>query len=504
MNLSRRTLLPAAVLAGLLGLPAPASADQIAYTCAGDNDLCVVDPDSGSPTNLTNTPLAVEKQPYWSPDGTKLAYYGQYPGSISDVYTLDVASPGVASNVSQTPDSYEGFYPIAWSPSGARIAFTSDPAASPSPLDDEILVGSPDGTLTPFSVGSSPSAEAHPDYSPDGTKIAFARGQAVYTASAGGGDSGTAQQNGYQPDWSPDGTRIATVTGDAIRIARVDGTGTPVTVGSDLNGFVIDGPFFSPDSSRVMWAKQQLIYIARADGTGSITTITPPNGRPLNRPSWSPDGTRIAFSGADATHSNFDIFVANADGTGSPRSVASTPTDDFDPVWKPDPDAQPQPDPEAQPPVGPPVDPPAPPGTQPRPPVTISLAQFRKPEWTGTNPPFVLISFVSCPNDYPTSNPRCQWRYNGTIKTKVSTPGRPRLLAAKPKKKTLKLPGVPVDLAPGESGELRLQVPKKAQKALKPGKTYKLRVSVEQTTGSDPVVKTTKTLQLKVPKKKGK
>ena len=67
-----------AVSVALLLPPAIASADQIAYGC--DNDLCIVDPDSGSPTNLTQTAGVTEREPAWSPDGTKLAFTGNLPG----------------------------------------------------------------------------------------------------------------------------------------------------------------------------------------------------------------------------------------------------------------------------------------------------------------------------------------------------------------------------------------------------------------------------------------
>lgn len=483
-------LIPVATLAALALFPATASAaDQIAYTCGQPADLCVVNPDSGSPTNLTNTAGATERQPYWSPDGSKLAYYGTYGGGYGDVYTLNVASPGVATNVSQTATSWEGFYPISWSPSGTRIAFSSDPASSPSPTEDEILIGSPDGTLVPFAVGSSASAETYPAYSPDGTKVAFVRGLGTYLASSSGGDGGTALVGGggYNPSWSPDGTRIATLAGNVIRVSRVDGSAAPVSVGSNLSGFIIDGPFFSPDSTRVMWAKQQLIYIAKADGTGPVTTITPTYGRPGNSPSWSPDGTRIAFSGANSTSSNFDIWAANSDGSGTPRNLTSTPGDEFDPQWKPDPNAQP--------PVDPPVDPPDNPT---RPPVTVSLAKYAKLYITAGPNPYVLIAYISCQYPTPASIAAgCKFDAEAIYSSSGKTAPGTRAAA----KKKIKFGSGSLDLAYGEEGELRLKVSKAGKKLLRPGKTLKLKVTINQRVGDDPVVTTTKTLKLKVPNK---
>jgi len=61
--------------------------------------------------------------------------------------------------------------------------------------------------------------------------------------------------------------------------------------------------------------------------------------RPLNRPiisrpAFSPDGTRIAFSGpiTDGTDGRWAIYVANVDGTGL-RQLTNPELGDFDPAW---------------------------------------------------------------------------------------------------------------------------------------------------------------------------
>jgi TolB protein len=50
-------------------------------------------------------------------------------------------------------------------------------------------------------------------------------------------------------------------------------------------------------------------------------------------PSWSPDGTRIAFSRVSAGHAH--LFVVNADGT-EPRQLTEGASDDVAPTWSPD------------------------------------------------------------------------------------------------------------------------------------------------------------------------
>ena len=488
-----RALASFAAAATLLALPAIASADQIAYGC--DNDLCVVDPDSGSPQNLTQTAAASEREPAWSPDGTKLAFIGNLPGAGWELYTLTIASPTIATNVSQTNDRTEGGAPIQWSPGGERISFSAIYNSNAPPnLGSDVFVSPAAGTAAPTPIGSTSSQENYGRWSPDGTQIAFARRQAgaggIFIGAADGTGTPVALANsggGIQPDWSSDGTRITFVAdgaSDLIRVARVDGTGTPVTLG-DTTGLNVQGPFFSPDGTRVMWQTQQNLRIRNADGTGATTTISHPGmvGFP---PSWSPDGTRIAFPAYESTYQKIQIWVTSSDGTGTPRSLTPDGFDNLNPQWKPDPNAQP------------PVDPPVVPT---RPPVTVSLAKFRKLYITGGRIPYVPIAYVHC--DYPTPASiaaGCKFDADAIYSSSGKTAPGARAAA----KKKVKFGSGSLDLGYGEDGELRLKVSKAGRKLLKPGKKLKLEVTIEQRVGDDPVVETTKTLKLKVPKKKGK
>jgi dipeptidyl aminopeptidase/acylaminoacyl peptidase len=72
------------------------------------------------------------------------------------------------------------------------------------------------------------------------------------------------------------------------------------------------------------------IYVINADGRGQTRlTNFDVSG---DKPSWSPDGTKIAFHGNDC---NLEIFVMNADGS-NPTVLTCNPAHESDPSWSPD------------------------------------------------------------------------------------------------------------------------------------------------------------------------
>jgi TolB protein len=102
-------------------------------------------------------------------------------------------------------------------------------------------------------------------------------------------------------------------------------------------------PTWSPDGSEIAFEgapgpseyDNRAIYVMNADGTGT-RRLTSPNDINDFDPAWSPDGTQIAYAGTDVSTGKADIFVMNADGSQVQQLTRTPDTWDFGPTWSND------------------------------------------------------------------------------------------------------------------------------------------------------------------------
>jgi WD40-like Beta Propeller Repeat len=171
--------------------------------------------------------------------------------------------------------------------------------------------------------------EAYPSWSPTAIgKIVYAAG-GLRTINAGGTDDAplTADASDISPDWSPDGSKIAftRLTAGNREIWVVSpGTGQAVQL---TNTAVHElSPDFSPDGSKIIFSALGQLHTINADGTNR--TPLPIAGE---TPSWSPDGQKVTYERAD------EIYFANLDGTGEtmvPSPGGALPGS-REPDWRP-------------------------------------------------------------------------------------------------------------------------------------------------------------------------
>ena len=177
--------------------------------------------------------------------------------------------------------------------------------------------------------GDACNCNADPAFSPDGTKIAYIQVKNccvdeetadVYVESWDGSDRTpitTDTKPKFGVTWSPDGKQLAYGYyngGFRVAVVNADGTGAhDVATG--------ENPSWSPDGTRIAYDDSKFhIFVANADGSNAHQIA---DGE---KPAWSPDGTRIAFDDKD------DGFTVRLDGSDR-QPVASGLTEL---AWSPD------------------------------------------------------------------------------------------------------------------------------------------------------------------------
>ena len=260
-----------------------------------------------------------DTDPESSPDGQKIAFsratytYRDIGGTTEEIYTVDIHVMNAdGSGLREVADDPALDRDPAWSPDGSKIAFVSNRDA---PVDAtyansyDIYVTNADGTGEPIRITNQPGNESDPNWSPDGSKLLYVSTADTPAFPNPGGDAEIYAMNpdgtgvsrltdntafDSTPDWSPDGKGIALSSNRdgkrAIYKMNADGSGQTKI---DYQAHCIDSQ--DPDLPRCM-----------GDGY----------------PVWSPDGTKIAFLRSIRDWGQYyDVFSnMNPDGTGLSRT----------------------------------------------------------------------------------------------------------------------------------------------------------------------------------------
>ncbi|MEM9950845.1 MAG: hypothetical protein AAFV93_19665 [Chloroflexota bacterium] len=294
------TVMMSAGVVALFQFASTTSDGNILFTQFDGNDyeIFVMDGD-GNIEQLTNNDVN-DWAAGWSPDYSEIAFRSQLDG-MSRIYVMNADGSDMRAI---TPDTlYAGDWGRAgiptWSPDGESIAFEAVDFVNTSNNFDIFVVNVDNGKIE--QITDTPSNEWHPDFSPNGRQIAFARDEVgtdcyntcdIYVMDADGSNQFRyTYTDGMDvfPQWSPDGNHIL--------------------FHSERNG-------------------NSDIYVMSAYGC-SPTNLT--NSDTLERVArWSPDGNSIVFR--SERDGDSDIYVMNLQ-TGETEIRTDNFLDDRYPDW---------------------------------------------------------------------------------------------------------------------------------------------------------------------------
>lgn len=230
----------------------------------------------------------------------------------------------------------------AWSPDGTKIVW----ARTTQSNFQGIWVMNADGSGQTMLTSGASGADYNPGWSPDGQKIVFASirdniNGDIYVMDANGQNPTRLTTTGgnSRPAWSPDGTKIVFETNGEVFVMNANGTGQ-TNLSNDPGHF--DGEAaWSPDGTRIAFMSRRAgpdqIYVMQANGSNPVNVSNDLNVDD-DDPAWSPDGTRIAFT-SDRGGGQNDVWAMTSTGA-SPAALTTAVQADADPDWQPVPPAR--------------------------------------------------------------------------------------------------------------------------------------------------------------------
>ncbi len=256
----------------------------------GNFDIYTVLPSGQALQRLTTDPL-FDACPAWSADGKRIAWcHGVQRGGVIDVWTMKLDG----SDKHQVTDlGGRATFPD-FSPDGSRILFTFAPIGSSNA--DLFVIGS-DGTGL-IQLTTNPANDVLGAFSPDGDRIVFTSDRTgvgqVYVMDANGGNAVQLtfdpEFKDQVPDWSPDGSQIAFAAGDPgdILVMDADGSNQHTVVPGATDDF---GPTWSPDGAQIAFIRfdDRTVRVVNADGSG-LHAVRSFGLQAV--PAWQPRGDR--------------------------------------------------------------------------------------------------------------------------------------------------------------------------------------------------------------------
>ena len=358
---------------------------QIAFTSdrAGGDNIWLMNVDGSNRRQLTKESFTLLNNPTWSADGKYIAarkhFTTQRSAGTGEVWLYHVAGGnGVALVERPNPQFQKELGEPMFTPAGDAIYFSRNTTPgntfeyAQNSNEQLFAIERYDmKTGERTTVAGGPGGAVRPTPSPDGRWLAYVHRERakskLYIKDLRSGEERKIYDNldqdmqetwaihGVYPnmDWTPDSRSILFWAGGKIRRINADGSGLQeipfqvadtrdvvdpprpqVSVYSDT--FSTKMPRFaslSPDGRRVVFESLGRLYIKDAAG-GAPRQLTAPDGDFQLYPSWSRDGSRIAFVSWNDQRLG-EIRTVGADGSGM-RTVTQVPGHYRRPRFSPD------------------------------------------------------------------------------------------------------------------------------------------------------------------------
>jgi Tol biopolymer transport system component len=273
----------------------------------------------------------------------KIVFSRQESGNIWNIYIMDITGGNQTRLLSSTYKDYDPHFRY----DGEKIVFGRE-TVSTNPVSEDIYVMNSDGSTPVNLTGEISQKCVEPKWSWDGTKIVYSLLAGVddydiYTMNADGTGKQalvTGTTNDVWPGFSPDGKYIVFerfIGSPANQKSKIctysisDHTVVDLTDGSNLD----EMPFYSPDGKYVIFKRgTSTTNIYKMDlSTSSLTSLTS-NSIVNDAPSYSYEGTKIAWIVSSSGMSSAEIWLMNSDGTNKTQ-LTNNSAADFNPTFSP-------------------------------------------------------------------------------------------------------------------------------------------------------------------------
>jgi Tol biopolymer transport system component len=249
------------------------SAERIAYSDTyGGSGIYTIDPDGSDRMHVVSDTSLY--RPKWLPDGSGISFL-QDTGAHRmhdrlEAVDVNGSNRRVLIGRHQLPSGYRSIASYAWSPDGTQLVLSLYKGRD---FREMLFVANADGS----SLVKIAADAGSPDWSSLDRIVAVRNGRLITLDPDGGNVVRLANGISYDPDWSPDGTRIAymcrRLTHADVCVVNADGTGRVDLTGSHAVDW---SPSWSPSGTQIIWATSKGISgfgdlrVMGDDGTGQI------------------------------------------------------------------------------------------------------------------------------------------------------------------------------------------------------------------------------------------